>query len=382
MKRNIILLSFFNFFTDFKFYTAVLIIYFATVTGSYFLAMSLFAATMVAGAFFEVPTGIFSDKIGRKNTIVLGALSAVAYTALYALGHSYSLLFFGAVIEGLSRAWYSGNNDAFLHDSLRAENKHHMYDEFLGKVSSMFQLALLIAAVLGGVIATFSFSVVMWLSVIPQILCFILSLFMKEPPVERKESANIFSHLHLSALTLLKNKKLRVLSLNSVIGYGFGESMFNFRAAFVNTLWPIWAIGFSNVLSYAGAAISYWFSGKVIRKFGALRIMIVGQVYGRLVGIVSVIFPTVFSPALMATTSLFYGVKGVAESKLMQQEYTNEQRATIDSLNSLFGSLFYGVCALFLGYIGDSFGPAKALLVGQIILLPLVVLYRKLYKTN
>ena len=77
MHKNIKLLALFNFFTDFHLFSAILIIYFAQVTGSYALGMSLFSVAMVSSALFEVPTGVFSDYIGRKKTMILGAMCAV-----------------------------------------------------------------------------------------------------------------------------------------------------------------------------------------------------------------------------------------------------------------------------------------------------------------
>jgi hypothetical protein len=57
LHKNIKLLAWFNFFTDFKLYPPVAIIYFARVSGSYALGMSIFAITQLASAIFEVPTG-------------------------------------------------------------------------------------------------------------------------------------------------------------------------------------------------------------------------------------------------------------------------------------------------------------------------------------
>ncbi len=85
MYRNVKILTLFNFFTDFKLYAPVAIIYFADVSGSFALGMSIFAITMVSSALFEIPTGIFSDRIGRKKTVVIGALCALFYSIFYAL---------------------------------------------------------------------------------------------------------------------------------------------------------------------------------------------------------------------------------------------------------------------------------------------------------
>jgi len=97
MNRNIKLLTWFNFFTDFKLYAPVAIIYFSQVSGSFALGMAIFSIAMVSSALFEIPTGIFSDMIGRKKTVILGAISAVLYVVFYALGTSFIFLAIGAL---------------------------------------------------------------------------------------------------------------------------------------------------------------------------------------------------------------------------------------------------------------------------------------------
>ena len=187
MERNIKLLSLFNFFTDFKLFSGILIIYFARITGSYTLALSLFSITAVSSAIFEIPTGLYSDLIGRKKTIMLGAVSATISVMLYAMGHTYWPLLIGAIMEGLARAWYSGNNDALLYDSVSQSSSQESFAHHLGKTSSMFQLALMIGAVVGGVLAQWSFSLIMWLSVIPQVICLVISFSLVDPKIFTKE---------------------------------------------------------------------------------------------------------------------------------------------------------------------------------------------------
>lgn len=380
MERNVKLLALFNFFTDFKFHSAILVLYFAKITGSYVLAMSLFSVTMVFSSLCEIPTGVFSDFIGRKKTVVLGALSATIAAIFYAIGIGYWFLFIGALCEGLSRSWYSGNNDALLHDSLRDVGKKHNYDHYLGRISAMFQLALAIGAVLGSIMAYTSFSLVMWLSVIPQIICFFLALLLREPIKSGIQSSNIFNHVSSSFRLLWKNKTLRLLSLMDILSFGIGESTFQFRAAFIATLWPVWAIGFAKMLSYIGGTVSYWFSGKIIRKFGGLKLLLWSKIYSKFINLFSLLYQSIFSPLLLSTTSIFFGVTNVAINSLMQKESTDAQRATVSSLNSLFGSIFFGIFATALGFAADKFNPAQALVIAEFCSLPIVLMAWKLTK--
>lgn len=378
MERNIKLLSFFNFFTDFKFHSAVLIIYFANVTGSYVLATSLFSFVMVSSALFEVPTGIFSDFIGRKKTIMLGAISATLSAILYAAGQSYWPLFIGALFEGLSRAWYSGNNEALLYESVAESRNKESFSHHLGKTSSMFQLALMIGAVSGSIIAQWSFPIIMWLSVIPQAICLVVSLSLKNPKKTTKEKTNIFSHIKISAFQIWNNKRLKLLSIQKILQFGIGEPAFQFNAAFIGTLWPIWAIGFSRMISYGSAFISYWFSGKLINKIGGYNILILSNTVSRITSVIAYGIPSVLSPVLIGSLGIFYGASEIAKNTLMQQEYTNEQRATLSSMSSFVGGILYGVFALFLGLIADAYGPAKAMLMVQICMLSVLYINIKL----
>jgi len=378
--KNVRILTWFNFFTDFRLYAPIAIIYFAKVTDSYALGMSIFSVTMISSAMFEVPTGIYSDMIGRRKTVILGAAAAVVYSVFYAIGQSYWMLLIGALFEGLSRSFYSGNNDALLHDSLAENRDEHNYDTYLGLVSKMFQIALAVSAILGSILASFSFPLIMWLSVIPQLLCLLLSFKLTEPAIDTKQSGNIFVHLRSAYHNFISNRKLRLLSITSILGYGFGEASYLFQSAFYNTIWPVWAIGIAKTLSNVGAALSFHFAGKFIKRFGGLKILIIDNVYNRIVNIFSTAFPTVLSPLLMSTTSVFYGITSVTKNSLMQREFRSTERATMGSLNSFAGSIFFGILAYLLGFAADRVSPARALMGLQMVQFINLYFYWKLFK--
>lgn len=367
LHKNIRLLAWFNFFLDLRLYAPVAIIYFSRVTGSYALGMSVFSVAMLALAFFEVPTGVFSDMIGRKKTVIIGAVASLLSVILYAWGKGYLMLLGGAMLEGLARSFYSGNNDSLLHDTLLESKQTKQYAEYKGKTDSVAQIALGIAAVVGAIVAHWSFAWVMWLSVLPALMGLRVSFSLIEPRIYEKESGNIYAHLKKAINGFIHNKKLRMLSLSSVIGYAGGESGYQFRSAFIQTLWPIWAIGISKALSNIGATISFYFSGKLIKKYGEYKLWITGKSYALVVNTISLAFPSVASPLIMATTSVFFGTSTVVSNTLKQYEYTQEQRSTMSSLDSLLGSVAFAIVSFSLGLAADLLTPAKALLSLQVL---------------
>ena len=183
----------------------------------------------------------------------------------------------------------------------------------------MFQIALAVSGIVGGFMAGWSFAVVMWVSVISQIICFFLSIQLTEPKVISPNKGNIFAHLKEAIFGFITNRKLRLLSISSIISLG-------------------------NIIS-------------------------------KIINIIAVGIPTILSPFLMTLASLKYGITTVAENSLLQKEFTNHQRATMGSLNSFAGSIFFGIVAFILGKMADIFTPAQGLLALQIIAIPTLWLY-------
>ena len=382
LKTNIRLLSVFNFFIGFNLFWPIAILYFSKISGSYLLGGSVLGIIMLASTIFELPTGILSDMVGRKYTMVLGSWARVIAFLFYAIGLSYWILVVGAIFEGLSRAFYSGNNDALLFDTLADNKAEDQFVEYQGKVSSTEQLAMGISAILGGIIAYYSFSYLVWISLLPQVMMLITSYGIVDPKLHKKMDANVFIHTKEAIMLFIKNRKLRLLSMASILSFSISELEWGFTSAFIATVWPVWAIGIPMMLSSFGASLSFFFSGKLIKRFKEINILLFDSIYGKIISLVSLGFPTVLSPLLMTTPSVLFGVGSVAERALMQREFTNHQRATMSSLNSLGGSLGYTAMSLFLGSLADLVGAARAMFILTLIGLPVIYLYWLIFKND
>lgn len=248
----------------------------------------------------------------------------------------------------------------------------------------MFQVALAISALVGSITLGFeSLQFLFWLSVVPQVIGFILAFQIIEPKQHYKAiETNIFSHLKEAVKKFKENAKLRTLSMAQIFGYGIGESMHEFSPAFLATLWPPWAIALARVLSHVFATIGYRISGKWIIKFSELRVLMWGNSANFIVGTAIIAYPTILTPLINSMLSIVHGTSSVSQSSLMQNEFSNEQRATMGSLNSLAGSLFFGIASIALGLWADKVGPMYALLTAQLLLAPIFFLYWRLFKNQ
>ncbi len=384
--RNITILSWFNFLEDLRFYGPVAVLCFQRICGSYALAMGVFGVTMFSSVLFEVPTGLLSDRVGRRPTLIYGQIAGFASVLAYAIAGSGAgsiILFIGAALEGISRAFFSGNNNALLHDSLKLSDREREFHKILGKLSSYFQLAAAVSAVAGGAFAYWSFSIVLWLSVVPQAAALVLSFLIVEPgPIKDADAkkdaerglAGSFRHLIGAAKAFFSKKRIVVVASAGAVSGALGESAYQFSSAFFAVLWPAWALGFSKLLSSLGAALSFRLSGRAIDRFGEFPVLIVSRSYGRIVGTIAALFPGPHSPLLMASSSLFFGTGVIANETILQKEFSDSQRATMGSIGAMLESVMFAVAAPLLGFMADRVGPIKAYLLVQLAMIPVVLI--------
>jgi MFS family permease len=344
--------------------------------------MMIFSVIFLSQAILEIPTGLLSDFIGRRKTLLIGAFSVFLALFFYALGINIWVLVLGAVFEGLGRSLFSGTAKALLYETLQESKRVNEFDSIFGKTSSMEQLALGLSAALGGLLTIISLSFVMWVAVIPQFLCFLCAFFFIEPKHLLKNQDNPVTVLKSSFQGIIKNRRLRLVSIAEVLGFGFGEANFYFQSAFFKMLIPEWLIGLVRSINHLFGAISFWYAGRMIKHFGNKKILIGGNVINTLLKFFALVFPSMLSPFIMAVTNLTYGSTSTARNTLMQREFSDAQRSTMDSIVSLGGSLLFSIVAVFLGYIADVSSPIYAMLVGLSSNIVIIWIYTLMFPTK
>ncbi len=371
-----------RFFMALRFFAAVQVIYFAQVTGSYTLATSLLAASTISQACLELPTGVCSDTLGRSQTAVLASVAALVSVALYALAGGYGVLLAGAVVEGLARALGSGNSEALLYDALRDAGQEERYHHANGRLGAIEAAGFGLAALAGGAFASRSMALALWLSVLTQALAVAVALRVAEPASTSRSTLNPYRHLREAATVFRRNPRLRLLTLAQTWSEALGESSFQFAPIFLQSLLPLWGIGVLRAATNLLSAAGFYLSGPIIDRLGALRTL-VGRFLGdRACLLLAYGMPGPWSVVLMTVTALIYGPAQVAQGTLLQREFIHQQRATLGSLDSLVGSVGLAASSVAIGVVADRIGPRNVLLLAQVLLLPVIAIYWRIFRHN
>ncbi len=101
------------------------------------LLSSLSAAATVVG---ELPTGYVGDRIGRRNSLVVGAVLMAASLLGLVVAHSFAAFAVLWVLWGLGAAFRSGSADAWLYDVLQARLDADRYTRVRGRGGAVNQV--------------------------------------------------------------------------------------------------------------------------------------------------------------------------------------------------------------------------------------------------
>ncbi len=386
IRRNLKLYPWLYFFRGCLPSVAIAILFFEQVTGSYFLASLIFAIVFISISIFEIPCGMFSDQyLGRRKTLILGAIAIFATSFFYATGgvvESFSFFVIGAILEGLSEAFISGTNEGLLFESMVELRKGKHFHEVSGRCQALWQAGMVIDTSLGfGVAYFYSLQTAMWLNLIFAFAIFIITLFLVEPKCLKKpHRTNVFLHMRQSLHNMVSNPLIRTITCARLLNYSAGEVLYRFEVAFFNVLIPLWAITFARIERQLLGVISFWFSGPVLNRFSFKKTLpaVVGiDVVTRSFGI---IINSVASPFILPFSNLVFGVEMTASDTLLQREFSSEQRATIFSLISLLVNICKALLYVLIGVVADWWGIWLAMLAAITIKGSSIPLYLKISK--
>lgn len=177
------------------------------------LLESVLSAAILLG---EVPTGLVSDRYGRKLSLLCGALLSLLAWVPFLLAGSFALFAVSFALAGVAFCFGSGSDQALIYDQLAAEDRSWAMNRVFGRYGAAALAAGGLAGLAGGVLATRGYEFLYGLTIVSQLAAVAVLLTVPEPrtgapaPPKRRRQLR-------TALRLLRTEAdLRYVTLLSV----------------------------------------------------------------------------------------------------------------------------------------------------------------------
>lgn len=153
MSRTLRLFYLFRLLATSYLYVPIFMLFQADRGLSFFERLALggiYSATVIA---VEIPTGVFADRIGRRRSMLAGALMMSASCLIAAEAHSFSTFVVAECLAAVSMALCSGADSAYLFDLLLEHDRVHEYPRRESTASAWHLLGSAAAFAGGGLLA-------------------------------------------------------------------------------------------------------------------------------------------------------------------------------------------------------------------------------------
>ena len=354
-------------------------------------------ACFTAGTFFfEIPTGVVADTLGRRASflmsIVIVFTATLAYVGTAAIGGGLLLFSVVSVFLGLGFTFYSGAMEAWLVDALRSTGYEGELDRIFARSSMVTGAAMLIGTVGGGLLGTFDLALPFLVRAGLLAAVFALAFFRMhdigfEPrpfqvstfPAETRAVARA------SIIYGWQKRSVRLLMIVSFLQWGFLTwGFYAWQPYFLDLLGRnvVWVAGVIAALislsAIAGNALVEWLARYCGRRT-TLLLWTAGIQTAAAIGVgLTGSFWLAVALFLLVTTCM--GVTRPVKQSYLHQVVPSAQRATAISFDSMMGSGGGVLGQVGLGYLSRAYSIPLGYVVGGLAtatVLPILSMLRR-----
>ena len=337
--------------------------------------MVLQAVYSVAIVILEIPSGYMADVIGRRKTLIIGAIFGTIGFATYSFSFGFMGFLLAEIILGIGQSCISGADSAMLYDSLLEKGHEKKYTRFEGRITSLGNISEAAAGILGGILAGITLRAPYIAQSFVALIALPAAITLVEPgrkvPLIKAGIKEIF---HIARFALFQDRPLRRnILFSAIIGTAtltmawFAQPYFEYTQIDIAWFGVLWTS-----LNLTVAITSYT-AHHVEQKLGQTRSIIL---IALLIPLGYLALSRTHLPIGLIILYIFYLIRGYATPVL--KDYINRItasniRATVLSVRNFIIRLLFAITGPFLGWIKDLYSLPQALMLAGIIFLTISV---------
>jgi len=225
MQRNIKLFPIYKLFSyDILFYYAISILYLTGVKGFSVSQVALLSSIYsLAAIISQIPASIIADKIGLKNSMIIGNIMCLIWCLFYLTVPSFNFIIIGEVFCAFGFALKGVSESPFLYSSLKKINKVSEFAKVESKGSSLYFVVEAIASVVAGYLYFINPYLPMIFAALCCLIATVLAFYMKAAKVQEKEKRTTkerFTEMFSGFKFIFKSKRLHAILIFACVFAG------------------------------------------------------------------------------------------------------------------------------------------------------------------
>ncbi|MFB6155743.1 MAG: MFS transporter [Haloferacaceae archaeon] len=361
-----------------EFYRPIMYLYFLSQGLSFTQIAILEAIYNLSTVFGEIPTGYVGDRVGRRNSLLVGTVLISVTLVGIGLAGSFPVLAVLYALWSMGYNFRSGSEDAWLYDTLTDDLSEDEFAHVRGRGESASLAVGVGAAVAGGYLGGIDLSYPWFVAAAVTGLGAVVLLTLDEPEsYERTDTDVGFRRTLAIVRDALTRRNVRAFVLYYYVLYAAVTYLvFVFLQPIFQTVVVDLGVSperveplvgwFYGAYSLVGAVLSYY-TGAIRARLG-MRTWFLALPFG--VG--GALFAMYLVPVLALPTLLF--ARGIADvTRSFASQYVNDRigttgRATVLSAMAMVSGLTVVPFQLGSGVVSDATSPLFALGVAGVVL--------------
>jgi len=322
----------------------------------------------IAIVVLEIPSGYFADVLGRKHTMIIGAILGFLGFFTYSMTYGFWGFLIAEIILGIGQSFISGSDSAMLYDTLQEVKKEKEYTKYEGRVISIGNAAEAVAALIGSALTVISIRMPYYFQTGIAFIAIPAALTLYEPIRHNVlNKASFKDILKIVKHSLFEHKLLKWnIIYSSIIGASTLTMAYFAQAYFIKTGIKSDDMGYLWAPLNLSVALSALIAYKLDRRLGQIRLSLIIILFISLGYILCSQFISFWAISFIF---IFYLIRGIATPVL--KDYINRHcesnvRATVLSVRNFIIRIIFAVIAPLLGWFNDKLSLSTALLIAGI----------------
>ena len=340
------------------FWLPVFFLYFNSLF-SFQHVLALEAIYYAAVVLLEIPSGYYSDRVGRKRALLTAAAAGAISGVIFAPASSFSMFCLAQFFYAAFMAFNSGSDTSMLYDTLKAQQRESEILEAESNAQTKAWMFGAFASIAGGCAAYWiGYRAVYWLSAIAYTGAFFAALRFTEPPKSGRAAESSTIRQVAACRDALRDRVLLWLFLFYIGRTVFEHIPYEFFQPYLALVIPAASLplisgahlaltklvsaGF--VKNSVGLAKRWGTAGTLLFTNGIITVLIAGMGFW--------VHPIIV--ILLLARNIAHGLGGLILNAAIHPRIDSGLRATYLSMQSLAGRLAFSITLAALSWLAGS----------------------------